>query len=110
MTRSWGERLADVLLRQAGLRPRLLPALADMTPEQRAIYRLGWEAARQAYAPSLERAERLLADRLQHQVSPWVREARAALRLPDDELSTLRRRVEALEREAREDGWSGRGA
>lgn len=108
--RSWGERLADHLLRRAGLAPRLLPALAEMTPVERAIYGLGWEAARATYAPRMERAERLLADRLQHAVAPWVREARAALRQPDPDIADLRRRVVALEAESGRHGLGDRGA
>lgn len=86
MSRSWGERLADVLLRQAG--PLRVPEVAEMTELQRAIHC-------RAFAAGMEEARRR---------RPTAAEARMAL------LEALDAEVRALRAQAamdREDDMTG---
>jgi hypothetical protein len=106
---SWGERLADFLLRQSA--PRRVPEPHEMDQVQRAIhsraFAAGMEEARRR-RPTAAEARMALLEALDAEVR--LLRAQAARDQQGGEILDLRWRVAALEREAREDGPAGRGA
>ncbi len=106
---SWGERLADFLLRQSA--PRRVPELHEMDQVQRAIhsraFAAGMEEARRR-RPTAAEARMALLEALDAEVR--LLRAQAARDQQGDELADLRRRVTDLEAESGRHGLGDRGA